>query len=564
MVDPFGVLGLIGTIDTTYHWGRELVALCKAFANAERRLHESVVRVEACWLKIQMQLELVRRLEHQLNEWHKNVQQQTLEVLLHKLQAANTKLSSLVKRSDALPNGAGEETIIVEVKRLKYAQVRDSLAEAIADLEIWKGIFDPSWYLMMKIAGPEVDQQLDLMSYQHSVSTRMQIKAAIPTARDLRRALRPVEHDTAQKTIFLPPNGLITESVQCLAYSPVCIGRRANTGQLVVLDPITYTSRANINSALRDIRDFARRLQHTDPFTFGLLQCKGVLKEEDLHDVNMKTRTAMLATSHSFVFRMPPTHPQIQSLRHRLLSGPGGEHDSLSARFNLARQLVKAVSYVHLYEFVHKNIRPETILILSKGINGFANAGGDEEAAAYSETAVLVGFNVLRDAEGKTHRLGDDDWEKNIYRHPHRQGRNLETDYNMRHDIYSVGVCLLEIGLWESFVEYERPGQFSLVTANLRPSNPGSRLVVGDDFMNGFELFKSPERVKDRLLQLARGTLRRKMGIKYSKVVETCLTCLDQNNEDFGDGREFQDVDGVAIGARYIEKVVKKLGEISI
>ena len=114
MVDPFGVLGLIGTIDTAYHWGSELVEICKAFANAEARLRESVVRVEACWLKIQLQLEFIRRLEPQLDEWHKSIQQQTLEILLQKLHAAKNKLSGLVKKSDTLPNGAGEEAIIVE------------------------------------------------------------------------------------------------------------------------------------------------------------------------------------------------------------------------------------------------------------------------------------------------------------------------------------------------------------------------------------------------------------------------------------------------------------------
>ncbi|RFU74248.1 hypothetical protein TARUN_8010 [Trichoderma arundinaceum] len=567
MVDPFGDLGLIGTIDTTYHRGKELVALCKAFANAESRLHESVVRVEACWLKIQMQLEFVRRLEPQLNEWHKNVQQQTLDVLLHKLQAANTKLSGLVKKPDTLPNGAGEETIIVEVRRLKYAFVRDSLAEAISDLEVWQGIFDPSWFLMVKIAGPEVDQQLYLMSQQQSVSMHKETKAAIPTAQHLRRALKPMDIDSTQKTIFLPPDGLITESVQSLAYSPVRMARRADSGQLVVLDPITCTSRANVNSALRDIRNFARRLQQTDPFTFGLLQCKGILNEEDSNSSDTKIGTAIPPTGLSFVFRMPSTHPHTQSLRHRLLGGLNSEHDSLSARFDLARQLVKAVSYVHLYDFVHKNIRPETILILSKGNHKPANVGADDAIGTYSETAVLVGFDVLRDAEGKTHRLGDDDREKNLYRHPHRQGKSPEIDYNMRHDIYSVGVCLLEIGLWGSFVEYdevEEKGRTSLGTSNIRPSSLGSQLGADGSSMSGSELLKSPERVKDRLLQLARGTLRRRMGNKYSKVVETCLTCLDQNNEDFGDEKEFQDVDGIAVGARYIEKVVQKLGEISV
>lgn len=558
MVDPFGVLGLIDTIDTAYHWGTELVALCKAFANAETQLHESVVRVEACWLKIQLQLEFIRRLEPQLTEWHKNIQRRALEILLQKLHAANTKLSGLIKKSDALPNGAGEEAIIVKVKRLKYAFMKDRLADTITELEAWQGIFDPSWFLMMKIAGSEVDQQLYFMSQQQQPIATHEAKAVIPVTQQLRRALQPVDDDGTRKTVFLLPGGLHVESIQSLAYSPVRIARRADNGELVVLDPITCISRANINTALRDIRNFARRLKHTDPFTFGLLECKGILNEDG---ADTKAGTTIPPTGLSFVLRMPPTHSNVQSLRHRLLSGSSGEHDSLSARFDLARQLVNAVSYVHLYEFVHKNIRPETILILSRGNYGYGDAGRSDEMA------ILVGFDVLRDAEGKTNRLGDDDWEKNLYRHPQRQGRSLKTDFNMRHDIYSVGVCLLEIGLWGSFVEYDKvdeKDQSSLGATDFRPPSLGSKLAVEGDFTSGPEFLKSPERVKDRLLQLVRGALSRSMGNKYSKVVETCLTCLDKDNEDFGDDGEFKDEDGFAVGAMYIEKVVHKLGEISV
>jgi len=38
-------------------------------------------------------------------------------------------------------------------------------------------------------------------------------------------------------------------------------------------------------------------------------------------------------------------------------------------------------------------------------------------------------------------------------------------------------------------------------------------------------------------------------------VINRQLTCLDQDNEDFGDDSEFQDEDGVLVGVRYIEKV---------
>ena len=47
-------------------------------------------------------------------------------------------------------------------------------------------------------------------------------------------------------------------------------------------------------------------------------------------------------------------------------------------------------------------------------------------------------------------------------------------------------------------------------------------------------------------------------------MVETCLTCLDKDNIDFGDEDEFADEDGVVLGVRYIEKVLGALHQVSI
>ena len=71
-------------------------------------------------------------------------------------------------------------------------------------------------------------------------------------------------------------------------------------------------------------------------------------------------------------------------------------------------------------------------------------------------------------------------------------------------------------------------------------------------------------RVKGRLLQLARSQLPQRMGDKYTAVVITCLTCLDEGNEDFGDQDNMLDEDGVLIGVRFIEKILFRLSEISI
>lgn len=87
---------------------------------------------------------------------------------------------------------------------------------------------------------------------------------------------------------------------------------------------------------------------------------------------------------------------------------------------------------------VQKYISPENIIILHPGVGVLG-------------TPLLVGFERFRFDEQRTNIFGDDLWRNNLYRHPARQGLHLEEIYNMRHDIYSIGVCLLEIGLWSSF-----------------------------------------------------------------------------------------------------------------
>jgi hypothetical protein len=65
-----------------------------------------------------------------------------------------------------------------------------------------------------------------------------------------------------------------------------------------------------------------------------------------------------------------------------------------------------------------------------------------------------MGFENFRPADGNTYLTGDSNWERDLYRHPTRQGLCLQETYKMQHDIYSLGVCLLEIGAYEihSFV----------------------------------------------------------------------------------------------------------------
>jgi hypothetical protein len=146
--------------------------------------------------------------------------------------------------------------------------------------------------------------------------------------------------------------------------------------------------------------------------------------------------------------------------------------------------------------------------------------------------------------------MNDMRWENNLYRHPKRQGDVVDY-FVMQHDIYSLGVCLLEMGLWESFVVCDGADD---------ATRPSPTLALADDRRE----LRDPAVLKDHLVGLSRSTrLRSKMGDKYSKVVETCLTCLDEDNVDFGDEQALQDEDGIEVGERYIEKILSMLNGLS-
>lgn len=80
------------------------------------------------------------------------------------------------------------------------------------------------------------------------------------------------------------------------------------------------------------------------------------------------------------------------------------------------RSPASKVNYVHTLDFVHKSIRPEHLI-------GF---GGSKLGSFF-----LIGFDQVRSADGRTYLRGDSDWQKNIYRHPGRQGLNPEEVYRM-------------------------------------------------------------------------------------------------------------------------------------
>lgn len=403
-----------------------------------------------------------------------------------------------------------------QINRVKYALVKESIDKAVRDLEIWQKMFDPSWYLILKVADPVIDLELD-----KNVEDTTKV-GSISTARGVRSTLRA---DPRTQTSIFRPKSELDPQREHIPYCTAKLGQRVSksdkaskAAKYYIIDSVPCLPEVNDRILMADVRELARKLSAADPSTFGLLQCRGVIKEMD--------RDHRRPVSFDFVFSMPPGLQSPKSLRHILLSPDPSI--SLTDRFRIAQQLAQSVSYVHTYGFVHKSIRPDTVLIF-------------EDSKSQLAASFLLGFERFRTVSGRTLRAGDCVWEKDLYRHPRRQGLKPEDEYTMQHDIYSLGVCLLEIGLWESFV----------ISGNeSRPS------VLLPAFISEEEdEVKKASLVKDSLVELAKRSLPSRMGNKYTEVVVNCLTCLDESNIDFGDQSEFEDEDGILIGVRYIEKV---------
>lgn len=519
-------LAIVALIPIAIKTGQILTERCSAFKAAETDVSERALRIEFIWIKTCTQLDFLTQIWKALDDEHLKMQIQVLRVLINKLETAIAQIERVQKKKK---DKEGEEAAKGGgIKRLKYALIKDTLDNAIQDFESWQKLFDPSWFLIMKIRNPLIDQELSKEDKEDEARTEV---GSIATARGVRESLKP--EPTVQPSVFLPENELASSRRQQITYCTAELlhrTRKAKT-KLYILDSVICPPEANIQILTKDVRDLARKLKGADALTFGLLQCSGVVK---VFDADRKI------VSFDFVFYIPEGLKNPQSLRQILISAD--KTLSLSDRFRIAQHLAQSVSYVHTYGFVHKSIRPDTVLVF-------------QNASSVLGSSFLLGFEKFRTADGRTLRAGDCAWEKELYRHPRRQGLRPEDEYSMQHDIYSLGVCLLEIGLWESFVEY---------TENGTDATPSIILPTPEPLPQGQDPVKRASVIKDALVDIAKERLPSRMGDKYTSIVVTCLTCLDETNEDFGDESEFKDEDDILICVRYIEKILLQLNNISI
>ncbi|PGG97956.1 hypothetical protein GX51_07069 [Blastomyces parvus] len=186
----------------------------------------------------------------------------------------------------------------------------------------------------------------------------------------------------------------------------------------------------------------------------------------------------------------------------------------------------------------------------------------------------LVGWWSMQ-AHAGIERMQEQDkgWHRAIYRHPDQWSENNLS--NMGHDIYSLGVCLVEIAMWESLLVRKSGMEDGGYGEGC--FEPSELLVREAGFKDGRDLRRKGMRsregrmkVKDALLKIAEEKLPALVGSGYADVVRACLTCFDAGGSGrrrkWDEGVKFEQMDHDSVGkncAAFKQVVLSRLWNLA-
>lgn len=199
---------------------------------------------------------------------------------------------------------------------------------------------------------------------------------------------------------------------------------------------------------------------------------------------------------YGLVFETPPdVHPDCSPLSLRdLIADKDRPTPSLTPRVRLMRTLIESVEKLHAVDWLHKGLRSDNIIF-------FFGEPEDNRVVDLS-CPYLTGFDYSRPAasvsmsEGPEVCLADE-----LYRHPNVQGFSADgaagRGFRKRHDIYSLGLVLIEIAYW-------KPLESIIGVSSLRDLQAKDVLKVREVLLSQSHMESLQSRVGDTIAQVAR------------------------------------------------------------
>lgn len=231
--------------------------------------------------------------------------------------------------------------------------------------------------------------------------------------------------------------------------------------------------------------------------------------------------------------------PNRTTLHHYIANNPV-EMVKLDFRFGLARKLAAAVLSVGAKGLVHKNVRSDSTLILQ--------SEDRSKTEVFLTNWWLLGSHVDFTTVGRA----PVNWKEEIFRHPRRYLANpkeaIDHNANIGHDVYSLGVCLIEIGMWEVLVKLDTYSSgssayhgspisetFLAAAGHAQSSQPNEAIV---------QIFANPDSVKEALEKMAQEQLPSRMGQPFADLVKACLNGLERGFDRGGERVDFRTMTG--------------------
>jgi len=153
----------------------------------------------------------------------------------------------------------------------------------------------------------------------------------------------------------------------------------------------------------------------------------------------------------AFIFESPGAPGSQPRSLVRLLEMPDVK-PSLHAKFVLAHSLAKSISQLQMVQWVHESFRSENILFFTPQDTQETRDQNGGEILVPLDQPWIFGFDFSRPESFFSYGFMDANRDRDVYRHPNRQ-RQPTTTFSKWHDIYSLGVVLLEIG-WRPLSRY--------------------------------------------------------------------------------------------------------------
>lgn len=241
-----------------------------------------------------------------------------------------------------------------------------------------------------------------------------------------------------------------------------------------------------LQKRLEDITELLRRANRAaEKDRFRVLRCAGFF-----HD----TSTYSCGLVYEFPTTPPSNTQKFVTLRSALEETQQRLEDqpSLEQRFQLAQALVSSILQFHTVSWLQKSVSSFNVAFFHPS---------DESWLKGITNPYFLGFLYSRSNEGNAFTEGPtEDAHHQNYQHPEYCGKGIKNPrYRAEYDYYSLGLVLLEIGLWKSLGK---------ILKALKDASPSDGLSVSQH---------------DGLLCRCVPRLRHSMGTRYQKIVEICL-----------------------------------------